>query len=96
MTRVNPQELGAVATELTAAATALGDALVHSDEPSMGYPEPYGEVMFGPAVAVASQYARLTHALAGHVKACEARLREGAAVFAKAAVEFPRIDTGPR
>ena len=90
--QVTPKELADAAGELRAVADTISNALLHTDEPSMQTPEPYSEVMFGPATAVATQYARLAHDLAGYVKACADRLRDGAGVFGKAASEFERLD----
>jgi hypothetical protein len=90
--QVTPAELAEAARVLRATADAVSDALVHSEEPSLWNPEPYGEIMFGPADDVAAQYARLTHQLADFVTACADRLRAGADVFTNASVEFERID----
>ena len=90
--QVTPAELAEAARTLRAAADAVNDTLVHTEEPSMSNPEPYGEIMFGPADDVAAQYARLTHQLADFVTACADRLRAGADVFTNASVEFERID----
>lgn len=91
--RVTPRELATAAGALRTAAGAVSDSLVHTDEPSMANPEPYGEVMFGPATQVAAQYARLTRQLAEYVAACADRLRAGEAVFAKASVALAQLDT---
>jgi hypothetical protein len=94
--QVTPKELADAAGELRTVADTISDAVLRSEEPSMQTPEPYSEVMFGPATEVAAQYAQLTRDIATYVTASATRLRDGADVFGKAATEFERLDAANR